>query len=405
MIRRLLLVSALLLPSTVRAQPPAPAPAAPAKAPTFEEHVRAGDSARAAGRLKDAISAYVAALQLKDDPSVAGKLGLILFRLKDTRRAANMLVRAIEDQTVLSPRERTQVLAAWEAVRSKVCRLTIDPGPAGAEILIDGNVIDEAAAGPFVLFVDPGEHEVTARLKGYEDDTKRFTAPKGGVETVTLDPRPIAPPHVVAPAAPAPTPPAPSSAMARAPGTSGADIATTKKRSPFLPSEIAVSAGAGTVWGLSPSSAPALGPSASASVRWNVTPSVMLSAAGSFSALWSLPAGQQGTALHGDTYVAGIHGCGQWRWVFGCALVDIATVDYRLVRDTQALWLGTPVIPALGIGGGVELPHTSRFRARLRGEVARTFRQPTLTVDGRTVWMAPGFIGGVTLEGVVAFGL
>ena len=382
--RSLLLGAIFLASTTASAAPP----------PDFANHVRAGDRARAQGRLNDAVVEYVAALKLQDDPVVLGRLGLVLFRQGHMRLAATMLVRALEDQAALPPAERAQVAKAFEAVRLEVCRLTIRVNRMGAELSIDGRVIEESATGADVIFVDPGEHTITARLEGYEEASQVMTAEKGGVATVSLELRAIEAP---------PAPPPPPSSPPPAPASRDE---VTAKRSPFLPSDIAVSAGAGTVWGLAPSAAPALGPSASASLRWKVTPSVMVSVAGSFTAFWSLPAGQQGTALYGDAYVGGIHGCGQWRWVFGCALVNIATVEYRLKRDTrQDQLLGMPVIPALGIGGGVELPYTSRFRARLRGEIARALRQPSLTVDGRTAWMAPGFIGGVTLEGVVAFGL
>ena len=389
----LLALALMLTASPGRAQSPTPA----TTATDLSTHVRAGDRARAEGRLTDAAFAYLTALKLKDDPSVAGRLGLVMLKLGETRLAANTLVRAIEDQASLTAGERAQVTKAFEAARREVCRLTVRTNENGAELLIDGKVADDSATTTAVLFIDPGEHDITVRLKGYHDATTHIKAEKGGVADVTLELRPVDPPSPPpAPASPYPPPSTLQPAPEGAPKPSAPERPKAEEASLFRPRSVVIGVGASALWGLAP--APVLGPSLAASVRWGI-----LSVGADARAAWSLPIGQVGTELRGTYYAGTVQGCGHWQWAFGCALVQVNAVAYSIVSERRDVNAGTVVLPALGAAAGVELPQGSRFRVRLKGELTRGLRRPTVQVEGRSAWSSMGFFGGAGVEAVAAF--
>jgi len=397
LIRRTLLLGALLVASPVRAEDPPAVTTAPTT-PDFAAHVQAGDRARAQGRWTEAVLAYVEALKLKDDPAVYGRLGLVLARLGENRRAANMLVRAVEDQAVLTPAERAEVSKAWEIVRARVCRLTITVNQMGADLFVDDVLVDEASPGGIVLFVDPGEHVVTARLKGFHEASANVVAEKAGVATAALELRPLEPPAAPSPSVPPSSSASGSQGMATdVPKAERPEAAMPKPTATPRPWRIVVGAGPAVLWGLAPS--PVVGPSVSVSVRWEV-----VSVGGSARAMWSLPVGRDGTAIAAVAYNGTAHGCGHWGLLFACALFQVAAVEFgprtAAVRDHS---IGVVAVPALGLSGGLEVPQGSRIQARLRGELSSALRRPGAEVGDRSAWESAGFVGGVTIEGVAAF--
>jgi enamine deaminase RidA (YjgF/YER057c/UK114 family) len=396
LIRRTFLLAALFVALPARAGDP-PTASTASNAPDFAAHVRAGDRARAQGRWTEAVLAYVEALRLKDDPVVSGRLGLVLARLGENRRAANMLVRAVEDQAVLAPAERVEVLKAWESVRARVCRLTITVNQMGADVFVDGTLVDEASPGGIVLFVDPGEHKITAKLKGFHEASANVAAEKAGVATAALDLRPLEPPASSSPTVP------PNSSVSRSQGMAtdvlkaeGPQEAMPKPTATPQPWRIVVGAGPAVLWGLAPS--PVVGPSVSVSVRWEA-----VSAGGAVRAMWSLPVGQEGPVIGVGAYGATAHGCGHWGPAFGCALFQLAAIELGARTGASQGSTGMIIVPALGLSGGLEVPERSRIQARIRGEVSSALRRPGTSVEGRLVWDSPGFVGGATIEAVFAF--
>ena len=159
--------------------------------PSFAALVEEGDRAVAEWRLKDAAKAYAAAFQLRQDPTVLGRWGLLVLDLGDEVAAAHKLLEALEGGGGAHPAERARFYEAYTEVRAKVCRLDVST-TAGAEVRIDGQILTTAAAHPdFFRFVLPGEHELQARLKGYAMRRVIVITRKGTREHVPLELAPL----------------------------------------------------------------------------------------------------------------------------------------------------------------------------------------------------------------------
>jgi tetratricopeptide (TPR) repeat protein len=79
----------------------------------FDTLVRKGDHARIAGKWSDALEAYAKALELRDEPLVAGRIGLVLLEFREYDAAAIQLLRAIERGAGLSDGERSRFFQAF----------------------------------------------------------------------------------------------------------------------------------------------------------------------------------------------------------------------------------------------------------------------------------------------------
>jgi len=162
-----------------------------ATAGDFEALVKAGDRARAQGRISDAITAYDEALKIRPDPLVQGRFGLLVLEAGNAPRAAHLLLRAIEEGAGATSDEAAAFDRAYRAARKQVCRLDVETNVVGASIWVDGRKVAERTASDFWAFVRPGPHEVRASLEGHEDDVQRVELPAGGSERIALFLRPI----------------------------------------------------------------------------------------------------------------------------------------------------------------------------------------------------------------------
>ncbi len=114
--------------------------------------------------------------------------------------------------------------------------------PPDAELLIDGKPHFERKSS-HVLFVEPGQHTLRARLAGHVDDFTNFSAPRGSWVTLTLrlaetPPKPS--PQVSANGRPAPRQPAPTPAP---PPSRGADVAGSLRLAGIITASAAVVGG------------------------------------------------------------------------------------------------------------------------------------------------------------------
>jgi hypothetical protein len=209
------LVMLCVLASATRAQA-SPAPP-PTDAQRFDALARKGDRARAAGRPSDAVVAYADALEIKNDPVIAGRLGLILLEAGTSPEATHLLLEAVESAHETSPDERLRFFRGYDAARARVCRIDITVSEAHARVTVDGVPRNPRGNTEFFLFVAPGQREVRASLPGYEDALVLVDAKAGRTEPVRLTLRPISAaqspaaeeekPVAVLPPPPPPTPP------------------------------------------------------------------------------------------------------------------------------------------------------------------------------------------------------
>lgn len=167
-----LAVAALRAPMSVYAADPAPS--SPAPSADFDALVKKGDLARIAGKWSEALKAYAAALELKDDTLVAGRFGLVLVEFREYETAAGKLFQAVETAAGANDAERTRFFQAFLVAKKETCRVDVVVVQNGVKLELDG----ESRFGSrreFWVFVGAGKHKITAKLEGFEDETTYCT--------------------------------------------------------------------------------------------------------------------------------------------------------------------------------------------------------------------------------------
>ena len=173
-------ISVLVAPECVaHADEAAPSSSAGSNSETADERFRRfkaeGDRALAEKRLHDAIKAYSAAMHIRRDPLVAGRVGLTISYFDDPEAfevAAQLLYEAVADAAGVSLQEKNAFFAAYTRVRRQVCKLSIDTNDANARIDLGGDFDSHQLS--FFVFVKKGKGETVGRLKGREDIRKTW---------------------------------------------------------------------------------------------------------------------------------------------------------------------------------------------------------------------------------------
>lgn len=197
--------------------PSAPTPDAAALA----DHVRRGDRARLLGRWADAAAAYAEALATAERAglpaekrvAILGELGAAEVSLEKYRDGAEHLHRSLLNEGALTTEQKDRYRKASERATREIAVLVVAVSPADAELVIDDTPIPERTSG-HVLFVEPGQHTLRARLAGYVDGEIRHNAPKGTEASLALRLVKVPPP-------PRPTPRAARVEVVSEPGADG----------------------------------------------------------------------------------------------------------------------------------------------------------------------------------------
>ena len=153
----------------------------------FAALVQQGDRARFVGRNSDAVIAYRNALKIRNEPRIAGRLGLVALRGGATAKSMSYLLRALLDSSQVPRPELEHIQFAFNSTRPLVTRVDIDVSHLGADVFIDGQPERlGTTAGEFYVFTLPGTHDVRATLVGHADAVAEIDAPKGGTIRVKL---------------------------------------------------------------------------------------------------------------------------------------------------------------------------------------------------------------------------
>ncbi|TKC90009.1 hypothetical protein [Polyangium fumosum] len=330
MVRSALVIATILLlgaPALAETSPP-PAVDEAVETARFTALVAKADRERAAGRLPEAAMAYAEAFKIKEEPIVGGRLGALLVELRNPVQAADLLLDAIERGRgpEVSPEERHAWLTAYDVAISQVCRVEVTVSEPHSRVTLDGLPKNRDGHTGFILFVPPGEHELRATLKGFEDAVIDFKAIKGGTLRYTLALRPlpsfapIEPPERLLrrrqldPATNVEEPPD-DELPKREPIRGG--VVGDERRSGIRGS---INAGPVVVFGVA-TWAPAVGAVLGGSLQ--VHEHVSLGLEGR--AAW-LASGVEGGQIDAMTAGGIVSACGHYRWFFGCALGHLGMI-------------------------------------------------------------------------------
>lgn len=268
----------------------------------FAKLVAAGDQARRSRRTSEAFKAYNEALDIRRDPAVEGRMGLLL-EIGDSALAAEYLLRAIT-KAHAPPYLMKQFHDAFARVRPKVCFVEVFVSEQGADVLIDGKQEPESDHNAWHVFITAGTHTFLAKLDGFEDATKTIDIPAGGELEVRLDLKPLPPPPPVQ-VAPMPNPNPIPPVVAKPPNR-------------LSDSYTHFYLGAGGVLVVGAASSPALGPHISGGIRRGFV-SVNVDARVS----WSLTTPERDAYLRLVSWAVGARPCAHYKILFGCGKLQV----------------------------------------------------------------------------------
>ncbi|MGK3991157.1 PEGA domain-containing protein [Sorangium sp. So ce136] len=178
---------ALISPAAGAQQAAAPAVAEETDALTdkarqlYEE----GRQAAGAGKWADAHASFLAAWAIKPHYQIASNLGVACLKLGRNREAAEYLTRYLREAPATKVKERQSAEASLREALAKVASVKVQVAPQGAVVTVDGTAVGKAPlADP--VFLDPGKHEIGARLDGYVSVKRPVVAAAGGIDKVVF---------------------------------------------------------------------------------------------------------------------------------------------------------------------------------------------------------------------------
>ncbi|MRG95586.1 hypothetical protein [Polyangium spumosum] len=337
----------------------------------FQAFAQLGDHERAAGRLREAGRAYRQALNVRSDPLVSGRLGLVLVEGGRPEDAAELLLHALHQAPAATPAERAErrrFFEAHEVARAHGTWVEVIVSHAGARVMVDG--VDRNALGrsAFWTFVAGGEHEIRATLDGFEEAVVKFTGVKGKNMKVpvpltarTVEQEPAV--HV-----PEKDPTATLPAVVAGPEF-------TKQEDPFGyddPSKATgekkglrgfIGAGPVVVFGVA-SWSPAVGAMIGGSLQPNENVSIGLEARAAW--LTSGVASRQITAMTAGG-LASV--CGHYRWFYGCALAHLGVLNVEYSGQSYKPASFSFVKPGVGGRVGAKVRVTQSFTLQAAADV------------------------------------
>ncbi|TKD09915.1 hypothetical protein [Polyangium fumosum] len=344
-----------------RAAPPVPpdALADAATHATFAAHVIDGDDARVAGRKTAAARSYAAALAVRHDPLIAGRLGVLLVELGRPVDAADLLLDAIQRASSASSDERQGFLKAYDAARAEVAWIDVTISHVGAKLTLDSEPRNKSGFSALSMFVTPGEHELRATLDGYEPAVVIFTARKGEQRTITLTlrelPKPLPPPERLlrrrdVDRAYTVEEPREDEPARREPIVGGV---VGQEKKPGLRGTIG--AGPVVVFGVA-SWSPAVGGVLAGSLRPNEYVSIGVEGR----AAW-LTSGVQGGQINAMTAGGLLSACGHYRWFYGCVLGHLGVMSISAESASYEEKLTLSLLPGAGARLGATWNVADRF--------------------------------------------
>lgn len=181
-------------------------------------------------------AAFLQAYALKKHPAVLLNLAQSELRSNHPVEAARHFVQYQRDNTAASALERQEAEKGLAEARTKTGRVAITAAPAGADVLVDGELVGRSPVGDPVD-VSAGNHTVEAKHAGHSA-TVTVTAVAGRIVNASVQVDSSAPPVVVplpsSGAVGAPAEHAPTGPSADAPAATTAELTTAGPREPFL---------------------------------------------------------------------------------------------------------------------------------------------------------------------------
>ncbi|MDI1434289.1 hypothetical protein [Polyangium sorediatum] len=374
----------------------------------FAALVAKGDRERASGRFSEAAMSYAAAMKMRRDPVVEGRLGVLMVRDRPAQ-AAELLHDALKRANTTSA-ERQTFFNAYEAVRARGAWVDVVISHAGARITLDGDPRNKAGLSAFSMFVLAGEHELRAGMDGYSDDARMFrVVPRKDLRIeLTLKPRPLFEDERELQLLTREKSAPPVETMSDL-GHAASDAPTfTKQEDPFgyedpklmerpAPTRWSIGAGPVVVFGVA-SWMPAVGVVAGGSFRPNEYVSLGLEGR----AAW-LTAGIGGLPISAMTAGGIASACGHYRWAFGCVIGHVGVIKIDWSSEVFLARSDSVVMPGGGGRFGAKFVPARSFAVQGAVDVLGLSRGIKVGVGDRVLSETPPLMVSVQLMGTWEF--
>ncbi len=380
-----------------RAGGSSPSTSTPTNVETDDAHFQRlkaeGDRALAEKRLSDAIKAYNAALDVRRDPLIAGRMGLTISYFDDPlafEAAAGLLNDAVTDAAGATSQEKDAFFTAYKRMRKLVCKLSITTNDVNTVIDLGEGFKPRLPA--FFTFVKKGTGEAVAKLDGRDDIRKTWDC-KGDHD---IELRFDFPPPVAA------------SAETTTVTEKGKEtvkvvyIPTTPENPPKATNgqkRFTLSLGPVIVFGASPSFA--FGANLGGNYSFGKF-SAMFAARGAWSS------GTIGHANINASVLAAMGGpCARWKWLDGCLALSITSLQLRAVENSHYFTqTDSQVIPGLGATFGMTQQFSPAFGLRFGGDFTVLSDRITFTQEAQNqfvqTWGGGRIVGGLTLMAILS---
>jgi hypothetical protein len=191
--------------------------AAPARAEDQDALVRQGVELRRQGKEQEALETFQRAAAIKKTPRVMAQVAFAeqaLGQWVKAERDLKLALQAKNDPWIV--KNRATIDEAMSAIASHLGSLEVWGTPAGAEVLVDGEVVG-ALPSSGAIRLRRGEVSITVRHAGYAEVTRSVEIGRGALTRENVDLHLLPPPTLVAPpraprwwppSAPGPRPPA-----------------------------------------------------------------------------------------------------------------------------------------------------------------------------------------------------
>ena len=134
-----------------------------------------------------AYEAFKRSFELKRSHDTATNLGQAAYKLKKFGEAAHYLDYALRDMPPSEPAsKRSTVASMLEAAQKEVTTVRLAVVPVDANVAVDGKSHGSVSALDGRLYLDVGEHAISASAPGFEKHTESIAATKGAERTLTL---------------------------------------------------------------------------------------------------------------------------------------------------------------------------------------------------------------------------
>jgi hypothetical protein len=169
--------AALHAAASVHAQGKAKEQAQAQTSESYEQLIVEGIAEYDAKNWQESRALFKRAYELYPNARAARGAALAEYQARAYVAAYHDIMIALADKAKpLTPKQRTELERMLVTTRTFISRVPVELEPADASLSVDGS---SAALTDGELWLDPGEHDITAQAPGYESDTQRVKAAPG----------------------------------------------------------------------------------------------------------------------------------------------------------------------------------------------------------------------------------